>query len=164
MGTPSPSGTARSTAMHHHPARAASMSRLGGTFRCSSRRRKAPTTRTSSATQGGDTLYEEGRHHHHHHHHPKERLRVSPTPPGGGNKNNRHKNSELIAIHDAVNDTKNAKDLRQSLHELSKHMASNGGPTLPADITTRRKKQERRAVLEHFIEKVDEKATVEDDI
>mgnify|MGYP001190812541 FL=1 len=90
---------------------------------------------------------------------------MSPTPPGGGNKNNRHKNSELNAIHDAVNDTKNAKDLRQSLHELSKHMAkSNGGPTLPADITTRRRKQERRAVLEHFIEKVDEKATVEDDI
>merc|ERR1712224_383118 len=29
------------------------------------------------------------------------------------------------------------------------------GPTLPADITTRRRKQERRAVLEHFIEKVD---------
>ena len=107
--------------------------------------------------------YEEGRHHHHHHHAPR-RLRVSPTPPGGGNKNNRHKNSELNAIHDAVNDTKNAKDLRQSLHELSKHMASNGGPTLPADITTRRRKQERRAVLEHFIEKVDEKATVEDDI
>ena len=96
--------------------------------------------------------------------HPKEQWRVSPTPPGGGKKN---ASSSLRAIHDAVNEVKNAKDLRQSLHELSKHTK---GPTTsttalpPKDIKTqeRRRKQERRAVLEHMIEKVDSKTHARD--
>ena len=124
--------------------------------------RAAADADSSSSSSGGDR-------------HPKERLRVSPTPPGGGMKNGRMKNknstTSLNAIHDAVNDAKNAKDLRESLHELSKHLATKTikGPigTTPlakdATTTTRRRKQERRAVLEHLIGKVDKNANSDSD-
>ena len=145
------------------PARAASMSRLGGTFRCSSRRRKAPTTRTSSATQGGDT-HEEGRHHHHHHHHHQRAL--ASVSDSTGRRKQKQPPQKFRVERDSRRRERHEKRERfeTEFTRTEQTHGEHGGPTLPADITTRRRKQERRAVLEHFIEKVDEKATVEDDI
>ena len=125
MGTPSPSGTARSTAMHHHPiAREQLRCRVSvGRFdalrdeeRHRRRERRQPLKAGTPFTRRVGIIII---------------IIIIPKsaceclrPTGRRKQNNRHKNSELNAIHDAVNDTKNAKDLRQSLHELSKHMAS----------------------------------------